>query len=410
MKSYRALCCCLFILSLSPSIRAQVQDTPNAVESVDEQARARAAELANEASDLFGRELYGAALEAFVKAYELDPQATYAYNIAVCYERLGDSTNCVEFYEAYISRFRAENDGAAPDDLVDVRNSIAKCQFGAKVEVSIDSTPSGANVSIGQRTSIIGQTPMTTRQDPGRYEVFIELPGFQPIRKELEIRSGQPVKLVFNLDKIQRTGFLQFNVNIKGATIFVDGRPIGLTPYNDAIEVDEGVHQITVQKDDYVTFSEELVVEATREYGVEANLWLKEKPTSWKGYLGWTTIGIGAALAVGGVVAGQQAGGYFAGGTEDVVGANGLVVNTLTFPASDDYKMWSQLEQIGLWTGGGLLAVGLTLVILEATDIYAIDEDDALDDVGLDQSRPMRIRPILGWRQGGGLGGAHIEF
>ena len=70
MKPYRALCCFLFVLSLSPSIGAQVQDTSNAVESVDEQARARAAELANEASDLFGRELYGAALEAFVKAYQ----------------------------------------------------------------------------------------------------------------------------------------------------------------------------------------------------------------------------------------------------------------------------------------------------------------------------------------------------
>ena len=75
------------------------------------------------------------------------------------------------------------------------------------------------------------------RQDPGRYEVFIELQGSSSFERARDPLDNQPGGL--NLDKIQRTGFLQFNVNIKGATIFVDD-PIGLTPYNDAIEVDEG--------------------------------------------------------------------------------------------------------------------------------------------------------------------------
>ncbi|MDP6945355.1 MAG: hypothetical protein QF464_14500, partial [Myxococcota bacterium] len=127
-----------------------------AADTEEARRKQRAAELSAEATVLFQEELYNAAVEKFLKAYDVDPQLVYIYNIAFCYERLGHSDNCVDYYEKYLEQYAAENNGKSPEDIVDVRNSIAKCRLGAKVDVTIESDPPGATVAIDQKDTILG--------------------------------------------------------------------------------------------------------------------------------------------------------------------------------------------------------------------------------------------------------------
>ena len=385
---------------------SEASPAPEEALSPEELARKeRAAELSAEATELFLKELYNSAVELFIKAYEVDPQLVYVYNIAVCYERLGDSDNCVDAYEKYLKQFADENDGAAPEDVVDVRNSIAKCRLGAKVQITIESEPPGASVAIDQHTTIVGQTPLTLRQDAGTYTFYVDLPDHQPIKRKVEVRTGEPVRLLFTMEKIQRTGTITVRSNIAGATIFVDGRNIGLTPYNDPIRVDEGMHQIILKKDEYTVYSEEFHVAAGDAQTLSAELWLRDPPTTWKGYLGWTSIGLGAGLVTGGFFVGQEAAKYY-GASESV--PTGLLDTPLapqSYAAQGQYDQWKLLEQVGYWSGGVLMGVGLALVILEATDIYMIKDGDAVEDTAA-----LNVIPLLSPVRGGAYLGAQVSF
>ena len=368
----------------------------------------RAAELSAEATELFQKELYNSAVELFLKAYAVDPQLVFIYNIAVCYERLGDSDNCVGYYEKYLEQHAAENEGKPPEDAVDVRNTIAKCRLGAKVEVSIESEPPGASVSIDQKTTIIGQTPLSIRQDPGTYTFYVDMPGHQPVERKVEVRTGEAVRLLFKLEKVQRTGTISVRANIAGATIFVDGRNIGLTPYDEPIRVDEGTHQITIKKDDYTIYSEETQISAGDAQTLTAELWLRDPPSTWKGYVGWTAMGLGAGLITGGFFSGQEAAKYYDEIDLGPTGLLGVPLEAQTYGATPTYTQFNLLEQIGYWSGGVLMGLGLTLVILEATDVYMIKPGDELDAAApVDEAQ---VLPVFGPLRGGGFAGAQVTF
>jgi hypothetical protein len=371
-------------------------------------AKERAAELSAEATELFGKELYNSAVELFVKAYNVDPQLVFVYNIAVCYERLGDSDNCVDYYEKYLTQFGVENDGAAPEDLVDVRNTIAKCRLGAKVQITIESDPPGASISIDQRSIIVGQTPLTFRQDAGTYTLFVDLPEHQPIERKVEVRTGEPVRLLFTMEKVVRTGTITVRANIAGATIFVDGRNIGLTPYIDPVRVDEGTHQLILKKDDYTVYSEETEIVAGDAQTLTAELWLRDPPTTWKGYVGWTAMGLGAGLVTGGFFFGQEASKHYAGSAPSPKGLLDTPLDAQLYAPSTQFSQFQLMEQVGYWSGGVLMGLGLTLVILEAVDVYMIkgeDEPEATDSVS-----GVEVLPVFSPTLGGGHLGARVTF
>ncbi|MCB9727661.1 MAG: PEGA domain-containing protein [Deltaproteobacteria bacterium] len=350
-----------------------------------EEAKRKAADFYMEAQRLFDAELYSAAIENFKKSQELYPAPATLYNIAKSYERLADSQNCVDYYQAYLDAYLAANGSPAPDS-VDVRNSITKCRLGAKVEVRVDSKPPGAQVYIGDKTKLLGQTPYSTRMDAGTYKFFLDLNGYQPIEREIVVRPGEPLQLVFEMEKFRRVGTLSVKSNIRDATIFIDGRNIGLTPYGEDIVLEEGTHQITMSKEDYNTFSTEISVVANESYEVKGSLFLRERQKTAKGPLGWTAIALGAALSVGGVLAGQQADTKFAGTSE--------------------FDDWAFREKLGYGLGGGLGAVGLALIIWEYAGGKKVKAKDKLSDGG---PRPL-ITPLVGASPNGGFAGARVDF
>jgi hypothetical protein len=359
-------------------------DSPAYAEPTEE-AKRQAADFYMEAQRLFDAELYSAAIENFKKSQELYPASATVYNIAKSYERLADSQNCVQYYQAYLDAYLAENGTNAPDS-VDVRNSITKCRLGAKVEVSVDSKPPGAQVRIDDESQLLGQTPYSTRMDAGRYTFYLDLPGYSPIKREVVVKPGEPVQLVFDMEKFRRVGTLNLDTNIRNATIFIDGRNIGLTPFNEEIPLEEGLHQITISKEDYDSFSREISVVANEIYNIRGELYLRERQKTAKGPLGWTSIALGAALTVGGVLSAQQADTKFAG-----------------TKAFDD---WAFREKLGYGLGGGLGALGIALVIWEYAGGKKVRPKDKLSDGG---PQPV-VTPLVTANPNGGFAGARVDF
>ncbi|MBL8784423.1 MAG: PEGA domain-containing protein [Deltaproteobacteria bacterium] len=346
----------------------------------------KAREFFLEGDALFKKELYSAAIENFKKANELYPHPINLYNIARGYEKLGDADNCIKVYNDYLDFHRRQNNGKDPSDLVDVKASIAKCQLLQKPEVTIDSDPYGAAIYLDDKTKLVGQTPITLKLDPGKYKLYLNLDGYVPFEQDLQVSTGQPMTLKFKLEKFQRVGKVRVKSNVRGATVFVDGRNVGLTPYSDTITLEEGAHQIAVSKDEYVPFNREVKVTVNQTEEITAQIFLRDAPATWKGYVGWTSIILGVGAGVGGYFAGVKADEYF--------------------NDTKDFDKWSGLQKIGYGVGGGLVGAGILLVILEATDTQLIKSDDELDPMA-NAPRSPSVKPFV---SAGGLVGADVRF
>jgi len=383
MPSYSSRLLVSLMLALA-ALMAPLQAAAGAPPSDDD--KRRASELFQEGKTLFDQELFAASIEKFKAANAIIEHEITYYNIARAYEKLGAASECVDFYDKYVAFYRTKK-GTDPADIVDVRASVQKCRLLMRPEVTIGSNPEGAKVYLGNRSTLLGQTPYVTTLDPGVYTLFLDLAGYQPFEQSFEVRAGEPIKLYFKLEKLQRVGSIVIKSNVRGASIFVDGRNIGLTPYAEKIVVDEGQHQVTVQKDDYAPFSRELNVQVAMDHEVASELYLREPPMTWKGYLGYTTLILGA---------GGVGFGYFAKTQADV-----------EFTGTDEFKKWETLQNLGYGGGGGLMGVGVLLLVLEALDTEIINPEDALDEA----SAPLRVTPIVTTTPGnGGMLGADVRF
>ncbi|MCC6620845.1 MAG: PEGA domain-containing protein [Deltaproteobacteria bacterium] len=343
----------------------------HAAEPTDEDKK-KAGEYYKEGQELFRKELYSAAIQAFEKAHKLVAHPANLYNIARSYEKLGDADNCVKRYDEYVDFYKRQNNGQDPKDIVDVRASVAKCRLLQRPRISIGSEPDGAKVYIDDKEKLLGQTPYETTLDPGRYKIMLDLDGYVPFEETFEVRAGEPVNLRFRLEKFQRVGKIRVKANVRGASIFLDGRNIGLTPYTDPITVDEGPHQISVKKDEYTDFNKEVKVVVNEQVDLTAEVFLRDSPMTWKGYVGWSALVLGVGLGVGGFFAGQEAEKYF--------------------NDTDDFDTWSGYQKLGYGLGGGLVGAGIGLLIWEATDTSLVRSEDELDPY----AGSPRITPLVG--------------
>jgi hypothetical protein len=365
-----------------------------------EETKAQAAEKYTQALQLYDEGLYAAALEAFKAAQRLYQSPINIYNIAKCYEKLGDGEQCVGWYERYLESFKTANDGEEAPDAADVNNVMDKCRLGLNVEVTIESEPSRVMVAVDDPSKILGQTPYKTKLSPGAHTLYLRADeNYKPLQKEIMVKPGEAQRLVFKLDRVRTHGKVRINANIRGASIFIDGRNVGLTPYVEEIELSVGPHQIILQKDDYIAVTRQVDVGADVMVDVEAELYLENPPSTWKKSIGATCLVLGGLGVVGGLAYGEIYP-YIHGKTyyEDT-------------PEFDTVQLAWKLT---LGIGGGMALVGITLLIIEAVDKTAIKDEDQLatHDGALEPShtRSTEFFPVISVTDDGGIVGAKMRF
>lgn len=140
-----------------------------------------------------------------------------------------------------------------PDDLLRVRVPM-DTGYGA---LKVFSIPSGAMVFLDNRG--IGNTPLKIDSVPmGSALLRIEMPGYMPVEKKLEIHYGEIVTV---MDSLHLAATLKLSVKPTGSLVFVgeDTLPVR-DPAN--IVLMEGMYKVRVQKDDYETWERDIAVQA----------------------------------------------------------------------------------------------------------------------------------------------------
>jgi len=109
-----------------------------------------------------------------------------------------------------------------------------------KGELAIDSKPQGAIVMEGR--NYIGTTPFKEKLDVGKHLIVIKYGAVGTSRK-INIEYQKTTNIFVNLEK----AVLHFNTDPQDAKIYIDGKAIA----SNTVEIDEGIHEITVEKDVY---------------------------------------------------------------------------------------------------------------------------------------------------------------
>lgn len=342
---------CVLLLSLSGVALAQpaVVLTPEAQAEVSAADQKRADDLKNEANILFRDGRYKEAIEKFQRAFEIVRDGELLYNIGVSYQNLEAWQECVSFMERYLEKAAV---GPKKDRAENTRKSC-EARIERDQELTIESTPTGAKVFIDDRSrGVQGTTPFRNYVKPGAHRIWVELEGYEPTDQTIEVQKATPFRMNVQLSQVQNRGWLFVDCTVIDATVYIDGKNVGLTPFQAPLAYGAGSHQVVVERDGYTRFSSQIKVEKGRLARVDAHLVQTEHNSSWRSPLGWTMNVLGILAIGGGVTA------FFFAEEE--------------FNDTDKFKDLALYEKLGYGVGGGLLAIGTTLIIWDkARDVIA---------------------------------------
>lgn len=341
----------VFVLVLGPGRAVLAQ----------EDAKERARALAEQGQAAYDAGRFIEAASAFEEANRLFPHPNNLFNAAKAWEAAAEYQKAIEAYRGYLELHLQQTGSPAPD-AVNVQRTIEVLRekaYLALPEVTIDSDPLGADIAIDDPDKVLGQTPFTLRLPEGAHRVFLHKDGYQRLTKEIVVRSREPLRLTFALERIQNVGGLRFHVNVRNARIYVDGKVHGVTPYEDVLSVEAGLRQVVVEKERYNQVTRTVQVETGQTTDVHATLYLTDPPFSWRGYVGITSGVLGTALVVtSAVLFRKQADKYFQGTSEFT-----------------RFKKWTY---VGYGVGGAMIGAGAGLLVWE----FVRKDVDTLDLIG----------------------------
>lgn len=206
----------------------------------------------------FARGDYDAAIQEFKAAFDIKPTSAVLFNIAKSYERLSRYEEAIDFYKQYL-----DLDPNSPD-RTDVEEQIRRLQKSIRErfqELSVSSNPPGADIYLDDRnTGLQGQTNFRFKTQPGPHTLYLDLNGYEPVKRDFVMPDDKPLALEFELKKLENVGLLTINVNVDGARIFIDGAIVGLSPYKQQKALTAGEHQIQVEARGYPRYTQSFTI------------------------------------------------------------------------------------------------------------------------------------------------------
>jgi hypothetical protein len=169
----------------------------------------------------------------------------------------------------------------------------------------VESTPAGAEVRVEGRAEPLGVTPLTVVLPVGSAALTVSAADHGAVERRIEIQEGRETRLALTLTRsfVAPATVLSVRGNPAGATVLLDGRPIGTAPLaREDLEPGPESRRIEVQADGRLQWSSELTLERGGATRVEFDLAEPPAlPRSTFRLLGYG--GSGALIAAGGILA-----------------------------------------------------------------------------------------------------------
>lgn len=141
--------------------------------------------------------------------------------------------------------------------------------------IEVDSVPQGAKVYVDD--AYVGDTPLKpTEVVPGKHKIRLELEGYRPYETEAVVEPKRSTRLFAKLER--KAGALEVVSVPEGASVFIDGKYAGVTPFK-VDELAAGEHEVRVVMRGYIPFVRKVTIEDRRTTKVETLLRPEERGT-----------------------------------------------------------------------------------------------------------------------------------
>ena len=184
---------------------------------------------------------FSGALEHFLVSNRLVPNKNVLFNIARCYEQLGQFPNAWRFYATSLD---TETD---PKQKSAIRDSLGRIAPNVAL-IQVESDPPDATIYVDRKDlGPRGSAPRELGLAPGKYTIIVERPGYEPAQsKVLNVTAGSKTSVSLKLKSI----FGKLRVEgAAGAQIRLDdpnGPVVAVAPAE--ISVEPGPHRVFVTK------------------------------------------------------------------------------------------------------------------------------------------------------------------
>jgi tetratricopeptide (TPR) repeat protein len=247
--------------------------------------------------------------------------------------------------------FKAEEREIYPrtDRVVEMYISMSEQHFLGWIEV-VSNIP-GADVYIDrQEIGAIGRTPYTGHLKPGKHTLWVQKPGYEATRKEIEVEPGTANTHSMTLEMISYATLKAGSKATEGGKLLVDGAQVCTLPCEQQLK--PGDHVLSVQKEGMENYDGKLTV--NRADLTVMDLSYSPKPSRAKA---WTEAVFSAAFFAGGIYLGVKGNQVKDDINRDVSDPAKMI------RSSDSRKTTGKIYYIGadVCFGAGIITAGLAL-------------------------------------------------
>jgi hypothetical protein len=163
--------------------------------------------------------------------------------------------------------------------------------------VTLRCNVAGAEVVLRDR--VLGTTPLTKdlRVTSGHAKLPVRAEGYLPLSRDVDLPGGGSVTIDADLAPKDASGVLIVKANVEGATVWLDGRPVGQVPVE--VSAEQGDHVLRAERTGFDPATTHAVLAAGERKEVTLSL-ISPPPITAKWWF-WTGIGVvvvGAAVTV----------------------------------------------------------------------------------------------------------------
>jgi hypothetical protein len=262
------------VISMDAVLAAPPNETVRATEARRQLARGQELAQAGRCDE---------ALAAFATARALYPSPAAALQAAQCERVLGHYARAHHLLT--VSLWEHEGGvagGLPPTQLTTAKQALAELSaLVVRLEVTVDPKVEEAFLAVDGRPLValdrregslalwagiepsgpptrVSQSSFILFVDPGSHQVSLQARGYQALSLSQNFSAGQAAPLPLRLQKIDRDALLHVNSSIPGASVTVNGRPVGQAPAE--VRLPPGVAQITVGADGYEAHTQSVTI------------------------------------------------------------------------------------------------------------------------------------------------------
>jgi len=153
----------------------------------------------------------------------------------------------------------------------------------------------GADVYIDTKEGgSIGKTPLGKPVPAGKHKIWVEMPGFEPASKEVEVQVGEEVKVTVEMNRVSY-GILKVKTNLDGSKIILDSREKKFSPLLEKLS--PGIHKVEVKSKGMKKIKTTINIEK----GMQTTMLVRLNPSPSKTY-GWVSLGLTMAFLTAGTI------------------------------------------------------------------------------------------------------------